>query len=152
MITAIVHAKLPPSIDLKACAEHFRNIAPGFRAVPGLIRKQFIYAEDGWAGGVYLWQSRADAEAFYTGPWLQGIRERYGMDPQIKYFHPACVTDNAVEGGRPPGAPEESENPLRMTRIASIATYPISVPRPFPVWTAQEESKAWSVILTEVKT
>jgi L-alanine-DL-glutamate epimerase-like enolase superfamily enzyme len=39
-----------------------------------------------------------------------------------------------------------------MTRIASIATYPVSVPRPFPVWTAQEEIKAWSVILTEVKT
>src|SRR6266581_5753663 len=39
-----------------------------------------------------------------------------------------------------------------MTRIASIATYPISVPRPFPVWTAQEESRAWSVILTEIKT
>src|ERR1700682_5634710 len=39
-----------------------------------------------------------------------------------------------------------------MTRIASIATYPISVPRPIPVWTAQEESRAWSVILTEVKT
>ena len=39
-----------------------------------------------------------------------------------------------------------------MTRIASLATYPISVPRPVPVWTAQEESKAWSVILTEVKT
>lgn len=47
MITAIVQYKLPPSIDQKACAEHFRNIAPGFRAVPGLIRKQFIYAEDG---------------------------------------------------------------------------------------------------------
>lgn len=39
-----------------------------------------------------------------------------------------------------------------MTGIASIATYPISVPRPQPVWTAQEESKAWSVILTELKT
>jgi L-alanine-DL-glutamate epimerase-like enolase superfamily enzyme len=39
-----------------------------------------------------------------------------------------------------------------MIRIASIATYPVSVPRPQPVWTAQEESKAWSVILTEVKT
>jgi D-galactarolactone cycloisomerase len=39
-----------------------------------------------------------------------------------------------------------------MTRIASIATYPISVPRSQPVWTAQEESKAWAVILTEVKT
>jgi L-alanine-DL-glutamate epimerase-like enolase superfamily enzyme len=39
-----------------------------------------------------------------------------------------------------------------MTRIASIATYPVSVPRAQPVWTAQEESRAWSVILTEVKT
>src|SRR5713101_412920 len=39
-----------------------------------------------------------------------------------------------------------------MTRITSIATYPVSGPRPEPVWTAQEESRAWSVILTEVKT
>jgi L-alanine-DL-glutamate epimerase-like enolase superfamily enzyme len=39
-----------------------------------------------------------------------------------------------------------------MTRIASISTYPVSVPRPQPVWTAHEEIKAWSVILTEVKT
>jgi L-alanine-DL-glutamate epimerase-like enolase superfamily enzyme len=39
-----------------------------------------------------------------------------------------------------------------MTRIASIKTYPISVPRPEPVWTAHEEIRAWSVILTEVKT
>jgi len=39
-----------------------------------------------------------------------------------------------------------------MTRIASIKTYPISVPRPEPVWTAHEEIKAWSVILTEVTT
>src|SRR5258707_14528290 len=39
-----------------------------------------------------------------------------------------------------------------MTRIASIATYPISVPRPAPVWTAHEEIRAWSVILVEVKT
>jgi hypothetical protein len=48
MIIAIVLYKLPPRIDLAACAAHFRGIAPGFRDVPGLIRKQFIYAEDGW--------------------------------------------------------------------------------------------------------
>ena len=96
MITAIVLYKLPPHIDLVACAAHFRGIAPDFRADPGLIRKQFIYAEDGWAGGVYLWETRAAAEAFYTGPWLDGIRQRYGMDPQIKFFQTACVTDNAT--------------------------------------------------------
>jgi hypothetical protein len=97
MITAIVQYRLPPSIDQAACAEHFRAIAPGFRTVPGLIRKQFIYADDGWAGGVYLWQTRADAEAFYSGPWRDGIRARYGMDPVIRYFHTACITDNAAE-------------------------------------------------------
>ncbi|HEU0216771.1 MAG TPA: YdhR family protein [Stellaceae bacterium] len=97
MITAIVQYRLPPSISQADCAAHFRKIAAGFRTVPGLIRKQFIYAEDGWAGGVYLWKTRADADAFYSGPWLDGIRERYGMDPQIKFFNTACVTDNSVE-------------------------------------------------------
>lgn len=106
MITAIVQYRLPPSIDQQACAKHYRKIAPDFRAVPGLIRKQFIYAEDGWAGGVYLWESRGDAEAFYSGPWLDGIRERYGMDPQIKYFHTACIADNASEAVLLPQAAE----------------------------------------------
>ena len=39
-----------------------------------------------------------------------------------------------------------------MTKIASVATYPISVPRKVPVWTAHERSTAWNAILTEVKT
>jgi L-alanine-DL-glutamate epimerase-like enolase superfamily enzyme len=39
-----------------------------------------------------------------------------------------------------------------MTKIASVATYPISVPREVPVWTAHERSTAWSAILSEVKT
>jgi len=96
MITAIVQYKLPPHIDGAACAAHFRAIAPGFCDVPGLIRKQFIYAEDGWAGGVYLWQTREAAAEFYAGPWLDGIRQRNGMDPQIKLFETPCITDNAT--------------------------------------------------------
>jgi len=121
MITAIVQYKLPPHIDLAACAAHFRRIAPGFRDVPGLIRKQFIYAEDGWAGGVYLWQTRAAAEAFYTGPWLDGIRERYGMDPQIKLFETACITDNAIGAVLLPdaaGQPGASQRRLRQSTVS----------------------------------
>jgi len=30
-----------------------------------------------------------------------------------------------------------------MSRIASVASHMISVPRPQPVWTEHEESKAW---------
>ena len=106
MITAIVQYRLPASIDQAACAAHFHKIAPGFRNVPGLLRKQFIYADDGWAGGVYLWRTRADAERFYSGLWLDGIRERYGMDPEIRYFHTAAITDNSAEAVLLPDAAE----------------------------------------------
>jgi len=39
-----------------------------------------------------------------------------------------------------------------MTKIAAVAAYPVSVPRPQPVWTAHERSTAWSAILTQVTT
>jgi L-alanine-DL-glutamate epimerase-like enolase superfamily enzyme len=39
-----------------------------------------------------------------------------------------------------------------MTKIASVATHMISVPRPRPVPTAHEQIKAWNVILTELRT
>ena len=95
MITAIVRYKLPPQIGYSACREHFHKIAPGFRNVKGLISKHFIWNESGWAGGVYRWERMEDAKAFYTGPWLDGIVQRYGMKPQIEFCEVFAVTDNA---------------------------------------------------------
>jgi hypothetical protein len=95
MITATVRYKLPPSIAYAACREHFHKIAPGFRHAKGLISKHFIWSESGWAGGVYQWQTREDAERFYSGPWLEGIVERYGMRPQIEFYEVFALTDNA---------------------------------------------------------
>ena len=95
MITAIVRYKLPPSIGRSECLAHFHKIAPGFGGVKGLVRKQFIWSENGTAGGVYQWNTIEDARAFYTGPWLDGIVERYGMRPQIEFYEVFAVTDNA---------------------------------------------------------
>ena len=94
MITATVRYQLPAHIDYNACLAHFSKIAPGFREAKGLISKHFIWSESGWAGGVYQWQSIEDARAFYSGPWLAGIVERYGMQPQIEYYTVFAVTDN----------------------------------------------------------
>ena len=96
MITAIVRYRLPPTIDREACGVHFFKIAPGFKNAKGLISKHFIWSETGVAGGVYQWKSRKHAEAFYSGPWLKGIVERYGMEPEIEYFTVFCITDNAA--------------------------------------------------------
>ena len=94
MITAIVRYQLPPSIDHDACLAHFSKIAPGFCEAKGLISKHFICGESGTAGGVYQWKTLDDAKAFYSGPWLKGIVERYGMEPQIEFFEVFAITDN----------------------------------------------------------
>ncbi len=97
MITAIVRYKLPPSIKRADCLAHFHKIAPGFSGVKGLIQKQFIWSENGVAGGVYQWETIETAKAFYQGPWLDGIVERYGMYPEIEYFTTFAVA-NAKTG------------------------------------------------------
>ena len=94
MISAIVLYDLPPSIGLAACRAHFHVIAPGFLQVPGLIRKQFICDSAGHtAGGLYLWETRSAAEAFYSGPWLEGIVRRYGAPPRITFFETFAIAD-----------------------------------------------------------
>ena len=94
MITAIVLYDLPETIGLEECRAHFTKIAPDFLKIPGFVRKQFIcLKEGGTAGGVYMWESRAAAEAFYTGPWADGIKERYGNAPRITYFETVALAD-----------------------------------------------------------
>jgi hypothetical protein len=94
MITAIVRYKLPATIGRKECLAHFHKIAPGFVSQKGLIRKQFIWSESGTAGGVYQWETLADAKAFYEGAWLDGILSRYGCYPEIEYFTTFAVAQN----------------------------------------------------------
>jgi hypothetical protein len=95
MITATVRYKLPAHIDEAACREHFHKIAPGFAEVEGLISKHFIWSASGWAGGVYQWKSIEAARRFYSGPWREGIVERYGMHPEIEFYEVFALTDNA---------------------------------------------------------
>jgi hypothetical protein len=82
MITAIVLYNLPPDIGLEACRAHFAKIAPDFMPIPGFVRKQFICSSDGRvAGGVYMWESRTDAERFYTDPGAKESLNAIAMSP-----------------------------------------------------------------------
>jgi hypothetical protein len=97
MITAIVHFRLPPDIDARKAAELFRSSAPKYRNLKGLIRKYYLYdADQRIGGGVYLWKTRADAEAAYTPQWQASIAERYGAPPDIRYFETSVVVDNEM--------------------------------------------------------
>lgn len=97
MITAIVQFKLPQAISREKAREVFSGTAPKYREIRGLIRKYYLLSEDGGtAGGVYLWESREDAELLYTVEWKKFIREKYGADPTVTYFDSPVVVDNVA--------------------------------------------------------
>jgi hypothetical protein len=95
MITAIVNFKLPVGIDAAQAAELFKGSAAKYRGMKGLVRKYYLFDEQSRiGGGIYLWKSRADADAVYTQQWKAYIAERYGAPPDIRYFETAVVVDN----------------------------------------------------------
>ncbi len=97
MITAIVLYDLPETIGLEECREHFTRIAPDFLKAPGFVRKQFICSKKATSPVAFICgKSQAAAEAFYSGPWRDGIRARCGNDPRIQYFETVALTDKAT--------------------------------------------------------
>ena len=95
MITALVQFKLPQPLSRTEAAEIFRATAPKYRDLPGLLRKVYLLSEDGaTVGGVYLWQTRADAEQVYTPDWERFVTEKYGCPPSISYFDSPVIVDN----------------------------------------------------------
>ena len=109
MITSVVRYRMPSSIDYNDCLTHYEKIAPDFRNVKGLVSKHFIYGDHGVAGGVYQWETLEDAQAFYSGPWLQGIIDRYGVEPEVEHFTVFCITDNEKHEVRVLEQPKISE-------------------------------------------
>src|SRR3990167_5336170 len=95
MITAIVNFKLPDGIDAKKAAELFKGSAPKYRGMKGLVRKYYLFdADKRIGGGVYLWKSRAEAEAVYTPQRHAYIAERCGPPADLRYFGTSVIVDN----------------------------------------------------------
>lgn len=98
LITTITTFSLPKAITLAEAREIFKSTAPKYQGVSGLLRKQYVLSEDGkTAGGVYLWQTRADAEAMYTEAWREFVRGKYQTEPSVTYFETPVVVDNVVD-------------------------------------------------------
>ena len=95
MITAITTFRLPKALTRDEARRIFLSTAPTYQGVPGLVRKVYVLSEDGaTAGGIYLWNSRAEADAMYTESWKAFVREKYGTAPSVTYFDSPVVVDN----------------------------------------------------------
>jgi hypothetical protein len=95
MITVIATYQLPKAITRGEARTIFLSTAPQYQGVPGLLRKYYVLSQDGSSvGGIYLWRSRAEADAMYTESWRAFVREKYGTDPSLAYLDSPVVVDN----------------------------------------------------------
>lgn len=95
MIVTIVTFRLPQKTTLEEITRTFQSTAPKYQGIPGLVRKNYFMSEDGArAGGIYLWESRADAERVYTADWIKFVEGKYGTPPTIEYLHAPVMVDN----------------------------------------------------------
>jgi len=69
--------------------------APTFRALEGkgLLRKDYINGEAG-GGGIYYWESREAAEAWYTPELRQKMKAKFGVEPVITFYDSYVRVDN----------------------------------------------------------
>jgi hypothetical protein len=97
MIAAIVTFKLPRPWSVEEAASVFRSTAPKYLGKPGLVRKHYYVSEAGdRAGGIYFWQSKADALACYTDEWKAMVAQNYGTPPDILYVQVPVSVDNVA--------------------------------------------------------
>ena len=95
MITVIATYQLPKPITRDEARRIFLSTAPKYQDVPGLVRKYYVLSQDGNSvGGIYLWNSRAEAEALYTESWRAFVRDKYGTEPSLTYLDSPVVVDN----------------------------------------------------------
>ena len=97
MVVVIVTYSFPAPVTLGEVRRAAARGAQRYLNLPGLLRKNYWLSEDGLrAGGIYVWESRARAEAFYTSEWKKFFTEQYGVPPEIVYLHSPAMVDNTA--------------------------------------------------------
>ena len=97
MIVAIVTYVFPEPVSVRDVKRAAARGAQRYLNLPGLLRKNYCLSEDGLrASGVYVWESRARAEAFYDAEWRATMTRQYGVPPEIVYLHSPVMVDNAA--------------------------------------------------------
>lgn len=70
----------------------------------GLIRKDYLNGEVG-TGGVYLWDSRKSAEAWFTEERMAELTKRFGARPRLTWYDTHVTVDNLKDETRVNGKP-----------------------------------------------
>jgi hypothetical protein len=95
MITVVTRIPLPAGLTPEQIRSAFEEVAPKYRNVPGLVRKQFLRSKDcRTVGGVYLWNDETAARTFMNERIAPMIRAKYQVEPSIEFYDSPVIVEN----------------------------------------------------------
>lgn len=92
----VVRFPAPADLDPAELRRVLGDAVPRYQGVPGLRRKYFV-GNEATGGGVYEWESRAAAEAFYSQDWYERMLDVYGVQPEVEFFDVHALVDNDTQ-------------------------------------------------------
>ena len=105
MLVAVVQIpRTGPKPDKAAAVARAQDSAEIYRKVDGLISKQYLNGED-CGGGIYTFESRKKAEAWFNDDWWGWIEERFGARPTLTMYDHYVTVDNKAGVVRVDGEP-----------------------------------------------
>ena len=93
MFIAIVQIPMPGQRTKEQAISGAMKTAPQYLGMKGLLRKDYLNSDEG-GGGIYQWESRAAAEAWYNDDWWQMMESRYGVRPTLTFYDSFFTVDN----------------------------------------------------------
>jgi hypothetical protein len=95
MHLTITRFEVTMPIDRDQLATLFEQSLPRYSAVAGLLSKHYYMEPSSrFAGGIYLWSSREQAQAFLTPEFSEAIRARFGTMPTVQVLDCPLTLDN----------------------------------------------------------
>jgi hypothetical protein len=95
MIVELVTFRAPTGADWDAILAEARATIPRWRGNAQLVRKHYLLSEDRTeCAGLYIWPTRAAAEAAHDAAWRASVEKRTGSAPEFRYFELQMLLDN----------------------------------------------------------
>ena len=93
MIAKLVSFQLPADMNRDEVMAAAHEAAEEWVKHPKLIRKDFLLDENNTTYGYYLFSDRESAEEAHDKSFLKQLKDRFGVEPQMKYFDYLMTAD-----------------------------------------------------------
>ncbi|MEO0682968.1 MAG: hypothetical protein AAF192_21470 [Pseudomonadota bacterium] len=104
MIIALVQIPRSPKAERDVAVQAALGSTKIYRDVEGLLSKHYLNGESG-GGGVYMFDTRENAEAWFNDDWPAWIESRFGVKPTLTLHDCHVVLDNVAGEVRVDGDP-----------------------------------------------